>query len=252
MNPFEVDDCELEATGSPVTTVLLGAPGSAPRADPTLLENGKVGLALFTTGAETASRLGDTRAQADPMIGGAVGGLVIPSDGSVAKEFGLTPAGTSAVLLDFSRLTAHDQFLMRAAATRLAPSSFTTSGTDPTGYDRLRSVANTVSFLGAATTMIIVLLGGIALVVAHTLTRRTLVDIGSTPRRRWGIVARWTAVPLITAVLTIPLAILTASLGGQSTDSSIGVLWILPGAAGAVASLIVGLAFLRTPPTTSE
>jgi hypothetical protein len=126
------------------------------------------------------------------------------------------------------------------------------NGSDPTEYDRLRSVANTAAFLGALGTIVIVMLGGAGLIVGHTLTRRTLIDVGAAEGRRLSIVARWTAVPLITMLLTIPLAILTVSLGAQRTAVSYGVLWILPGVAGAAASVFVGAAFLRTPRMDSE
>jgi hypothetical protein len=251
--PTVVAECFPQKATSPINRVLMGPPGSTARADPNLVEVGKVGLLQFAGSDGTASRLADTHAEADPMLGGNLPGLVIPSDGNAAKEFGLAPAGTSeVVLLDFSRMTPHDQFLIRAAAIRLAPSAETANGSDPTAYDRLRSTANTVSFLGATAAMVIVLLGGVSMVVAHSLTRRTLVDIGAATSRRWGIVTRWTAVPVVAGALTIPLAILTASSGGQITDTSYGALWILPGVLAMVASLVVAVAFLRPPQQTGE
>ncbi|MGC4857432.1 hypothetical protein ACLQ24_29735, partial [Micromonospora sp. DT4] len=253
LNPNEVTDCFPRESAAPLNRVMLGEPGSAPRADPHLLDNGKVGLLVFASGDGTASSLADTRAETDPLLGGNLPGLVVAPDSAVAQKFGLTANGTSEVLLpDFARLSPRDQFLVRATAIRLAPSAQMASGTDPTAYDRLRSVANTASFLGATMAMLILLLGGIALVVAHTLTRRTLVDIGAAPGRRWGIVARWTAVPLTTAALAIPLAIFTASGGGQRAEASYGSLWFLPGLLGAAASVILGAAFLRPPPRADE
>lgn len=247
------DDCFPRESPAPINRVLIGLPGSTPRADPHLVEGGKVGLLLFKIGDHSASRLADARAEADPVLGGNLPGLVVPADGDVAKEFSLTAGGTSEVaLLDFSELTPHDQFLIRAAAIRLAPGAQTADGTDPTAYDRLRSVANTVSFLGATAVAVIVLLGGMATVLAHTLTRRTLVDLGSAARFRWGIVARWIAVPVIATALTIPLAILTASSGGRSSDASYGILWILPGVVGTAAFLVIAVAFLRVPQIASE
>ena len=252
-DPVAVQSCFPREAISPINTVLLDEIGSTPRADPHLLEDGKVGLLLFNSDDGTTSRIAVTTAKGDPMLGGNLPGLVVPLDSDVAEEFGLVPDGTSEVaLLDFSRLAPHDQFVIRAAAIRLAPGAETASGTDPTAYDRLRSAANTVSFLGAAGATMIVLLGGLSLVVAHSLTRRALIDVGSASGARWRIVVRWTAVPVVTLALTTPLAILTASLGGQATNASYGILWILPGILGAAASLVVGVAFLRTPQTTSE
>jgi hypothetical protein len=252
-DPGEVTDCFSEDSAAPINRVLLGAPGSAPRADPHLVSDGKVGLLDFRNGDRTASRLADTPAEADPILGGNLPGLVVPLGGSVAKEFGLESVGMSEVILmDFSSLEPRDQFFMRAAAIRLAPSANMQNGSDPSEYDRLRSVANTAAFLGALGTMVIVVLGGAGMIVGHTLARRTLVDIGAAPGRRWSIVARWTALPLITVLLTIPLAILTVSSGLQRTAVSYGVLWILPGVAGVAASVFIGAAFLRTPRMDSE
>jgi hypothetical protein len=253
LNPDKVFDCFPQDSASPLNRVMLGANGATATADSRLVVDGKVGLLQFVSGQGVASRLADTRASPDPMLGGNLPGLVIAPDSEVAKEFKLVAAGTSeVVLMDFSGLTPHNQFLVRAAAIRLAPSAETASGSDPTAYDRLRSLANTVSFLGATTAMVIILLGGISLVVAHTLTRRTLVDVGAVAGRRWGIAARWTAMPLLTTISTIPLTYLTVSAGGQRTNDSYGLLWILPGIVGSAAFLIVGVAFLRTPRTVRE
>jgi hypothetical protein len=252
-DPDDVMDCFSQDSAAPINRVLLGAEGSAPRADPHLVDGGKVGLLDFRSGDRMASRLADTRAEADSILGGNLPGLIVPLGGSVAKEFGLEPVGMSEVILmDFTSLEPRDQFFIRAAAIRLAPSADMQNGSDPTEYDRLRSIANTAAFLGALGTLVIVMLGGAGLIVGHTLTRRTLIDVGAAPGRRLSIVARWTAVPLITMLLTIPLAILTVSLGAQRTGASYGFLWILPGVAGAAASVFVGAAFLRTPRMDSE
>jgi hypothetical protein len=252
-DPGDVTDCFSQDSAAPINRVLLGAQGSAPRADPHLVDGGKVGLLDFRSGDRTASRLADTRAEADAVLGGNLPGLVVPLGGSVATEFGLEPIGMSeVVLMDFTNLEPRDQFFIRAAAIRLAPSADMQNGSDPTEYDRLRSVANTAAFLGALGTILIVMLGGAGLIVGHTLTRRTLIDVGAAPGRRLSIVARWTAVPLITMLLTIPLAILTVSSGAQRTAASYGVLWILPGVAGVAVSAVIGATFLRKPRTDTE
>lgn len=253
-NPDEVpEDCFPQQAASPINTVMLGEPGTAPRADPTLIQEGKVGLLLFTGNDGRATRLADTSATPDPVLGGNLPGLVIPPDSNVAREFNLAAGGTSeVVLLDFSTLTPNEQFLVRSAVMRLAPSAQTADGTDPTAYDRLRSVANTVSFLGAAGAVVLTLLGGLAMVVAHTLVRRILLDLGSAPRPRWSITARWIALPILSTVTATALAYLTASLGGQRTGASYGVLWYLPGAVTVIAAFALAFTFLRVPPTANE
>lgn len=246
------DRCWPQNTDVPVNTVMLGPAGSTPRADPGLVRDAEVGLLQFTaTGEGAVQRLAVTDAQSDPVLGGNLPGLVIASDSTLATEFDLKPGGTSELaLLDFDRLSPHEQFLMRSAAIRLAPGAQTADGTDPTAYDRLRSVANTVSVLGGAAAAVLLLLGGMAILVAHAATRRALADLG--PTARWRILVRWTAVPTTAAALATPLAILTASYAGRSTDASYGMLWLLPGCLAVLASIAIGTGFLRAPSPTTD
>ncbi|TDD62481.1 hypothetical protein E1263_03315 [Kribbella antibiotica] len=247
------DSCYPRDAAAPINIVMLGAPGSPQRADPHLLSQGKVGLMLFTGADGTASRLADTNAAADPMLGGNVPGLVVAPDSNVAREFKLRPGGTSeVVLVDFTELTPQAQFLVRSGVLRLAPGATTADGTDPTAYDRLRSVANTVGFLGAAAALLFVLLGGGALVVAHSVTRQSLIDLGSRsgPRRR--LASRWIALLVISSAAALALAILTAAGAGRRTGPSYGILWLLPGSFAVAAAFVVAVAFLRVPPTARE
>ena len=247
------DTCFPQQSLAPVNTVMIGRSGTAPVADPSLIEEGSVGLLLFRGSDGRATRLADTAARPDPVLGGNLPGLVVPPDGDVAHEFDLVPGGTStAVLLDFSTLTPHEQLRMRSAVARLAPGAQTADGTDPTAYDRLRSVANTVSFLGAAGAAVIVLLGGLTMVVAHTFVRRTILDLGTAPHRRWNLISRWIALPTLSTCAALVLAYMTASLGGQRTAVPFGTLWILPGAAALASAVVVVAAFLRTPPEVSD
>jgi hypothetical protein len=247
------EDCYPRRAAAPINTVMLGAPKSPQRADPHLLVNDKVGLMLFTSADGTTSGLADTAAAADPMLGGNLPGLVVAPESNVARQFGLTAAGTSeVVLLDFARLAPRAQFLVRSGILRLAPGAQTADGTDPSAYDRLRSLANIVSFLGAAAAALVLLLGGCAMVVAHTVTRQSLIDIGSRSGLRRRLVARWIALPILSAGLALLLAISTASAGGQRDDADYGALWLLPGGFAVVASLIVAVTFLRVPPAPRD
>ena len=124
-------------------------------------------------------------------------------------------------------------------------------GTDPSAYDRLRTIANTVSFVGAAIVLLIVLGGGCALAVAHALTRRTLIDLGVSTARRARLYARWTAVLPLTILATVPLALVLASQG-ITASGSFGLSWLLPAVSSSLASLVVGYAMLRAPVQVDE
>ncbi len=231
----------------------LGPPGSPVRAAPEMLTGGKAGLLLYPRGSGTTSRTATVAAEPDPPLGGYLPGLVLPADGPLAREFGLFPTDRHVVaLLDFHTLRPEDQFFIRSAALRLAPAAALADGTDPSAYDRQRTIANAASMLGAAAALILLLIGGTALLIAHRLPRRIVVDIGASSRARWGLAARWAAVPALSLAVTLPLAIATASYGGRATDGGYGALWILPGTLGALAAIALGLAFLRVPPHTRD
>ncbi|MGY4645622.1 hypothetical protein [Cellulomonas sp. URHB0016] len=245
--------CFPQRAASPVNAVLLGPPGSRPLADPELLDDGKVGLLLFAAQHADARQVADTHADPDPTLGGNLPGLVVPSDGSVATTFGLRAGGTSeVVLLDFHELQPQDQFLIRAAATRLAPGAQTADGTDPTAYDRIRGLADAVSVAGAALAVVVVLAGGLGLVVGHTLARRTLVDLGALASRRRGIFVRWNAVLVVALAATVPLVALVLARDVPPDDVALGYFWLLPAAAALLASLVVGAAMSTTPAADSR
>lgn len=226
----------------------IGAPGSRPRADPALLSGGQVGLLTFAGTPLRATRISEMAAEPDVTLGGNLPGLVVPADSTLLQTLGLAASGTSTVmLLDYATLDPTNQLYVRAATLRLAAGAQIADGTDPTAYDRLRSLANTLGILGAFGAAVLVLLGGLSLVVASSLVRRTLVDLGAAAGVRWQVLGRLLAVLMGTTALVPPLAILTASLGGRAHDASYGWVWSLPGVLSLVASAVVGVAYLQRP-----
>lgn len=249
------DDCwpPESATASPINLVAVGAPGSRAQADPGLLNDGIVGLLLLTGEEGRITKQATTRAEPDPTLGGSLPGLIVPPDSNVLREFDVSEAGSSMlVLLDFDQLTIEDRLRVRSLVLRLAPGAEVADGTDPTAYDRLRSVANTVGLLGSAASVGLVLLGGMAMVVSNALTRRILVDLGTRPSIRWTVAIRWTALMSVPLALAVPLGIASASYAGRADGASYGLLWPLPGLLGFLASVVIGIAFLRVPPPDNE
>lgn len=245
--------CLPAEADSPVNIVMIGEPGTLPVADPGLLQDGEVGLLLFTGSHGRVTRMAITDAAPAVRLGGNLPGLVVAPDSDVARSFDLIPSGASeVVLLDFSSLTPHEQFMVRATVRRLAPGAQTVDGTDPTAYDRLRSIANTVSFTGAAGAAILTLLGGLAMVVAHVLVRRTLLDLGAAPGPRRSIILRGAALPALGAASATGITYLTVTLGLQHTEVARGFLWCLPGLVVVLATAGIAVAFLRVPPPAAE
>jgi hypothetical protein len=247
------DRCWPQATASPINTVALGPPGSTVRADPGLISGGSVGLLLFTGSDGKAEHLESIVAKPDSTLGGLLPGLVIPRDGKLAAEFALVPGGKSQlVLLDFSTLEPRQRFVVRAAVTRIAAGAETADGTNPTAYDRLRTAAYIVGVLGAVLGATVLLLGGAATVLASGIARRAVVDIGASRSARWRIFLIWTALPALAVAFTVPIAFQTASLFGQRNEAQYGLMWILPGIAGLLASLTIGRAMLSVPPDARD
>lgn len=246
------EQCLPQDTASPVNIIMLGPPGSRPRADPGLMNGDEVALITMSPDG-TVSSVTSTHAVPDPQLGGNLPGLVLPPDSGLVDSERLAPTGTSMVMLpDFHRLLPEDRFQLRSQVLRIAPAAQTADGTDPTAYDRQRSLANVFGLLGASATSLIVLLGGAALVTAHTVTRRTLYDLAG---RRDGIrslVARWIAIAALTLAATVPLCYLAASYGGRATDYSYGWLWVLPGVSSLLACVVVAWSFLTVPSRGAE
>lgn len=246
------EDCWPQDTASPVNIIMLGPPGSRPRADPGLMQGDDVAL-ISVSPEGTVSSVTSTTAVPDPQLGGNLPGLVLPPDGDLVHSGRLAPTGTSMVMFpDFHRLLPEDRFELRAQVLRIAPAAQTADGTDPTSYDRQRSLANVLGLLGAAATSLIVLLGGAALVTAHTVTRRNLHDLAT---RRHGVRTlgvRWIAIAGLTLAATVPLCYLAASYGGRATDYSYGWLWALPGGSSLLACVVVARSFLTVPPLGAE
>jgi len=246
------DRCWPADTAAPVNTVLLGEADADATADPGLVEDGEVGLIQFTGNAGEISRLDRGPAAIDSRLGGNLPGLVIPENSPIAETFSLRPDGRSEVMLTgFARLSPKSRFAVRSEIMRLAPSAETSDSTDPTFYDRLRSVANTASFLGAGATAVILLLGGVSIVVAHGPTRRILVDLGTARRRRRSLALRWALLPVLSSVAACAIAYLTASWAGQVHDVSYGTVWAVPGILGTLTAVVVGVLFVRPPASRS-
>lgn len=232
--------CFDSAVAAPINTVLLGPAGSDHLAEEGLVADETVGLIWFSRESGKIGRTASTEAQPGVDLGGNLPGLVVPADGSVAKQFDLRPSGMSEVVLaDFYQLPPEDRYALHAGVLRLAPGAEVADATSRTEYDRARTQADAVSVVGAASAAAVVLLGGGLAVLAQRLTRKTLPDVRLFPARRTSIALCWSLVPIFSAALALALAFLTVSVGGRVVDISFGELWYLPGAAGIVAGCLL-------------
>ncbi len=238
---------------TPVNVVAIGEVGSEPRADPNLVSGGEVGLILLKSEDGSISRLAETTATLDPLLGGNMPGLVVPPDSNVLAELGVMAGGSSTVaLLDFYSLSIADRVKVRGAVLRLAPGSELADGNDPTAFDRLRTVANTTGFVGAFVGAMFLLIGGMGLVVANSLTRRTLVDLGATAVARAVTTLRWIGIPAVSLMLSVPVIYTSASFGWADGDASYGWIWLVPPLVALLAVFAIGGLFTRVPDLQSD
>ncbi len=240
--------CWPQDTSSPINQVMLGPDGSTAEADPGLLGDGTLGILVFAADDGKVSRLATTTARPGPGLGGLLPGLVVARDSATAAALSLRPSGKSLVVLrDFSDLSPRDRATVRAVVSRLAPAAQTSDGTNPTAYDRLRSVANLFAVIAAVGAGILVLLGGGAVALANVTARRALVDLGALPRQRRRLVAFWTVLPVVLPIIATALSIATASVFGGRHAASFGLGWIAPGLVALAAGACVGALVLSAP-----
>ncbi|WP_122261830.1 hypothetical protein [Ornithinimicrobium cerasi] len=246
------ESCWPQLTSSPVNVIMTGTGGTGPRADPGLSEGGSVAILTLTPEGAVAG-VTQLEAEADPLLGGNLPGLVLPPASPLVEELSLAPTGSSMVLLpDFHQLSPTDRFELRAELLRLAAGAQTADGTDPTAYDRQRSLATLLAVLGAAASGLVVVLGGTALVSAHRVTRRTLTALAAHPGTRRHLALRWISVAVVVLVLTLPLTYLAASYGGRADAYGFGWLWTAPALSALAGCAVVLRAFLQVPASSQE
>lgn len=256
LDPGEVEgdpSCETQETRTPVNTVALNRGDNRTLADPGLVEEGRVGLLAFERGAGTASSTSEIPAESKDILGGILPGLVVPADGPVAEEYGLTPSGRSVVaLLDYDTLDPPSRSRVRGAAAQLAPASRTADATLAGDYDRERARANTVAIIGATLVLLIMVLGGAAVALGHERTRRTLVEIGAPYPFRSRLAIRWLALVLVSFLLCIPITILGTEILSLSGSESYGITWILPSLIGILSAGALYAFFVKVPDRVYE
>lgn len=235
---------------APINVVMLGPAGAAREADPGLIEDGRVGLAVISS-EDREGRVHETAAlEVAPGdgLGGLLPGLILATDDPAVTDLGLEPAGSSLVVLrDFSELAPTDQYEMRGFILRLVPGTQVADGTDPSSYDRQRSAATLVSLVGGGLASGILLVGGMVQILGDRVTRRTIRDLAPHAGTVRGTAGRWAALPVASLLLTLPVAWAAASFGGRAGAASYGWMWILPALLTTSTVLVLYAAFLRVP-----
>lgn len=238
---------------APLNTVAVDATITRPVADPNIIENGSVDVLRFTEQDDRVTGIDQVNVSPDGALGGNLPGLVLPAGSPQLKSWNMKPLGTEMVaFLDYSDLSPENRLRFRAAVARLAPAAETADGTAPTEYDRLRTVADVVSFTGALAAALVLAVGGASMVLGLASTRRLVADLGATPRRRAGLVVRW-GVCLVAPVVSLVLVVVVlVSTSFRIPISLAGLTWLLPLATVLVGTMCLGVAMARPPRVRAE
>jgi hypothetical protein len=248
-------DCSTPESASDVNVIALtDAPGVADVvADPTLIEEGRVGVLSFLPESPVPQQKRLVDAAADAQLGGNMPGAVVALESRTAREWGLT-AGDSRLLafIDFSVLDRHDQALFRSAIRQLASTAQVAE--DSEYYmmaNRNLAIGRAIALAGACVLAFVIALGGGSIVEANASLRRTLVDIGASRRQRRRLALQLVTAPLAATFLAAAAGWLSAWITGIHDGSGFGWVWVLPALAATIAWAAIGRSFLSVPPHDS-
>lgn len=233
----------------PLNIVGLSSDGSlVGRADPSLIEDGRVGLVFFEAGATDISGVQPWAAVPDTRFGGALPGLVL--DSAPAKdELRIVSSGEVLVWLrDFAVLGSSDKARMRSTLGRIAPNAQAIELGKAGGQELEIRLANRAAYGG---TILVVVMGAIAIGTVssgQSSTRRLLLDIGMGMRRSRELIIK----PLMPGVVTalVLLAVMPAGVWASALKGpgGLGVVWMGPLLAVIAVSLITPWAAARLNP----
>jgi len=238
---------------APVNIIALSPdPNSAVTADPSLIEQGLVGLVTFAAGKDQASRIEEAPASGDALLGGNMPGAVLPADGPLARALNLRAAeGEFIAFLDFAELPITSQAQFRSDVARLASAAQVAEERDQyEGAEIYLALSRAWSAAGGLLLAVLLGFGGATVVSAQARLRRSLIDMGSLPRRRGLLAARIFALPMASVIFAAGLGLCSAWLQGVHDGAGFGWIWIIPGVVSLAASIALAMAFRRVPPRT--
>ena len=225
-------------------------PSEEIRADPTVIDDGEVGLLVIEP--QTSVIIGTQRVKAKPdaELGGFAPGMAFGPHSPLLRNLGFERSGLATVVLrGFDRLdpgaraTLHNTILQEAPGASYLDDDMSS---ELVARDRL--IADVLGVAGGLTVMLIFGAGVGTLLLGKRRLRRTLAEIGPLISLRIDLIARVLGVPVLGALVVTALipAMATTVIGGDG-GLSLGVAWVLPFAAVIVTSVVLGVLFLRVP-----
>lgn len=234
-------------------SVAIDSASTTHRASPSLMIGNQIGLVGIEPPPDQGLSTHVLSADPEPNLGYLLPGLVLAGKDSLVAELEIHGSGRSMVILsDFSDLSVMDRLELRSNVLALSPTAALSDATLPSTYDHIRANATAVALSGAVIVMLVLLIGGAALVLAQQSTRRTLEDIGVTPLLRIGLATRWVATPIAFMLVGLLLTMVVATRQWTHPLTTLGWYWLTPYLGGLAASAIIARAFLNPPPPISE
>ena len=245
-----LESCGSPTAAAPVNTVLLTAdddgPSAAVRADPSLIENGQVGLLRFDTPTGRITAQDIVPAVPDPNLGGNEPGAVTALHSPLAARYDLTPSGTGLLsLLDADALDPSAQGQLRLAIVGFAPAAQVATDDRPDDGGS-HGISVLVACAGAAGALLLLATGSWSLLAAQAGLRQTLAEIGVAAARRRRLSLRIFAVPVAGNAASLLVVLLASWLLGAHQFAS-AWLWTAPATAAVLAATIGLLAYARAP-----
>ncbi|WP_433720603.1 hypothetical protein ACQP2Y_36125 [Actinoplanes sp. CA-051413] len=239
---------------APINIIALSSGDStAPlTADPSLIQSGVVGLLTLAAGSDVTSRIEESPASGDALLGGNMPGAVLPAEGALAHSLKLRATnGEFIAFLDFAKLPTVSQAQFRSDVARLASAGqVAEERSQYEGADIHLALARAWSASGGLLLVVLLGFGGATIVSVQARLRRTLIDIGGLPRRRRMLTAQIFAVPMVSVIFATGLGLCSAWLQGVHNGAGFGLIWLIPGGASLAAIAALGIAFHRVPSRT--
>jgi hypothetical protein len=246
------DDCYPIHTSSPVNVIAMtdpprAEPGIPLRADPGLVENGRVGLIDSDLATGKVISLSIVPAVAEPGLGGLLPGAVAPRASQFTKDHGLRESGTKLLaFLDFDKLPEATKADFRGTVTRVVPASMTWEDIDTTS-DRERAIALGVALAGTGLIVLLLTTAGLTFISSQRGFRLLVIDAGGQAGWRRALSIRLFAIPAGCIVFGAGLARLAAWYTGIHDGSGFGWIWTLPAILGVILCVALVVVYNRRP-----
>lgn len=219
------------------------------RADPTLIEDGALGILVFPSGSAEAVRMEKIRASGDAQLGGNMPGALLNPRSPLVERLGMVPSeGRLVAFFDFGDLSVVEQAQFRSTLGRIAPAAqVAEEGEYYARANGARTMGRVAAVVGALVAVLVIAFGGGAVVAADAVTRRNLLDLSAVRTTRRGLSRRLLFAPATSVVVASLCGLGSAWILGLHDGTGMGLVWVLPPLAALAAWVLVVRTYMSTP-----